>query len=503
MNGRRILRWALWALAFFVVAAPLALWAAYPAITRRLLAGPALRKAINVRPQEFFIDWKEAASPRLGHVTIRNLTLRGSDPYSQWTVTVERVELDVSLLALAFRTLRCRELSGSGLSFALRGKLPPGSTAADAALLPPIPGFSDPPLRSPGDRFYVDPKAWVVDMRHVAIDRVESLWIDGFRYTGKGRVEGAFYLRPLQQARIDTTTLSLEEGPVRIGNVEGVTLSGTVKAFSRPFDPLRSLGAEGLKVFSADLKLAARTERLDSLGALVPLPEGAGVESGAATLALEGSVRQGVAEGSLSLAVKDGAIHIPRYRIRGDAQVDVPLRRWNLLGGPFDLSGTKVGLTRVHATGGSEPLREWWGRVEIPSGRLGRTVSARVQLHCRDARPLLALLGVSLPPWTKGLVSLDDFSASAALTAAPSRLRVGDLEANGGDFHVLGQFANDGKLGRGAFLIESGVLVVGIEIAPPQKTKVRPFFAKQWYEKLPKSPVPSQDDRRPHVGSGK
>jgi hypothetical protein len=489
MSGRRVLRWALWALAIIAVASPIALWAAYPAVTRRLLTGPALRQAINIRPQEFFIDWKEAASPRIGHVTIHDLTLRGSDPYSQWTVTIERVDLEFSLLALAFRTLRCRELSGSGLSFALRGKLPPGSTAADAALLPPIPGFSDPPLRSPGDRFYVDPKAWVVDMRHVAIDRVESLWIDGFRYTGKGRVEGAFYLRPLQKARIDATTLSLEEGPARIGKVEDVALSGTVKLFSRPFDPLRSLGAEGLKVFSADVKLAARTERLESLGALVPLPEGVGVESGAATLAFEGGVRQGVADGSLSLAVKDGAIRIPKYRIRGDAQVDVPLRHWNLLGGSCDLSGTKVGLTRVHATGGAEPLREWWGRVEIPSGSLGRTVVARVQLHCRDARPLLALLGVSLPPWTKGLVNLEDFSASAALTASPATLRVGDLEANGGDFHVLGQFANDGKLGRGAFLIESGILVVGVEIAPPQKTKVRPFFAKQWYEDLPKSPA--------------
>lgn len=489
MNRRRVLLWTLGTLALVAIAAPLALWAAYPAITRRLLTGPALRKAINVRPQEFFIDWEEAASPRLGHVTIRNLTLRGSDPYVQWTVTVERVELDLSLPALAVRTLRCRELSGSGLSFALRGKLPPGSTAADAALLPPIPGFSDPPLRSPDDRFYVDPKAWVVDMRHVAIDRVGSLWIDGFRYTGKGRVEGAFYLRPLQQARIDATTLTLEEGPARVGNVEGLTLSATLKAFSRPFDPLRALGAEALKVFSADLKLEARTERLESLAALLPLPESLRFDGGAATVALESAVRQGVADGSLSVAVKDGAVRIPKYRIRGDAQVDVPLRGWNLFGGPYDLSGTKVGLTRVHATGGAQPLREWWGRAEIPNGRLGRTIFAKVNLRCRDARPLLALLGVSLPPWTKGLVKLDDFSASAAVTTAPATLRVSDLEAAGGNFHVLGQFANDGTLGRGAFLIESGILVLGVEVAPPQKTKVRPFFAKQWYEKVPKLPA--------------
>jgi hypothetical protein len=56
---------------------------------------------------------------------------------------------------------------------------------------------------------------------------------------------------------------------------------------------------------------------------------------------------------------------------------------------------------------------------------------------------------------------------------------------------------------RGAFLIESGILVVGVEIAPPQKTKVRPFFAKQWYEKLPKSPATpangSQNRRRREV----
>ena len=35
----------------------------------------------------------------------------------------------------------------------------------------------------------------------------------------------------------------------------------------------------------------------------------------------------------------------------------------------------------------------------------------------------------------------------------------------------------------GAFLIESGILSVGVEL-DGKKTKVRPLFAKQWYAKL-------------------
>jgi len=577
-------RKALWAALAAGTILTVAVMAALPIVVRRLLTGPTLRVLINARPRDFFIDWEEASSPRLGHVTIRNLTLRGSDPNVQWFARVERVELDYSLLALLRRSFQARNVSGSGLSFSLRSKLPPGSTVPDAALLPPIPGFSDPPLKSPDDHFFVEPNPWLVDLRTVAIDHFDDIWINQFRYQGPARLQGGLLLRPLQMVQIVAAAISLQGGRLRVGtNPVGLGLTGSIVVSSRRFEPLRVPLPELPPVLTADVKLDVRVESLSTLDALVSLPAGLRfdggsgtaairlaahegvldgdvavsfdegrlrlgdvpnalgvsgslsasvkphelrslsldalfsdltgdvkldlradrlqvlaklarlptgmrIEGGASTASIRAAAKGGVADGKVSLRVKSAAVRTKQYRLRGDASVDVPVRQWKLSGGSFDVSGARVALTDVFSTG-DDPARKWWGTVDVPSGRLGKTISAKVLLQCRDARPLLALFGVTLPAWTNGLVKLDDFSATADVAAAPGVLRVAGLEATGGTFHVLGQYAEDHDAASGAFLIESGILLLGVEVVPPKPAKVRLLLAKQWYEKQVRQPA--------------
>jgi hypothetical protein len=672
-------RGALWAVLILLTALVAGGYAALPLVARRLLTGPQLRVLINARPQDFFIDWEEASSPRIGHVVIRNLTLRGSDPNVQWFVRVEKIEFEYSLLALLRRTFQARDVRGSGVSFALRGKLPPGSTVADAALLPPISGFPDPPLKSPDDHFFVEPKPWVVDLRNVSIDRFDDIWVNQIRYRGAARVQGGLFLRPLQQVRIVAAAISFDGGQVRIGDSpDGLGLSGSITISSRAFEPLRvplpdlpgvitaelkldvradklqtlgqfvslpagasiaggaatiairgavregvvdgqvTLGIEGglarlgeapgtigfsgsvvassrpvqllreprgdlLDALTGDVKLDVRVDKLQMLGQFVSLPAGASIADGAATIAIRGAVREGVvdgqvtlgiegglarlghapgtigfsgsvaassrpvqllreprgdllealtgdvkldvrvdklqtlagvvslpagtkierggatatirvgakegvADGTLSVAIKNVALKLKEYRLHGDASVELPVRRWKLSARSYDVSGTRVRLTNIYSTG-DDPARNWWGTVDIPSGRVGKTISAKPILRCRDARPLLALLGVTLPDWTNGLVKLDNFSASANFTSGPETLRVTDLDANGGTFHILGQFTKNGSVGNGAFLIQSGILLLGVEVVPPKPAKVRLLFAKQWYEKQVRPPA--------------
>lgn len=481
MTRRRLLL-ALLVLALVLVA-PYAGLAGYRFAARKLLSGPGLRKLVNVRPQDFQLDYDEAVSLRPGRVTIRNLRLRGSDPNVQWFLRLENAEVDFSVLSLLRHTFQCGDVRGSGLAFALRGKLPPqDADEPSIAFLPPIAGFPDPPLKSPDDKFFVDPHAWSIDIRHVAIDRFEDIWVNGLRYRGKASVEGGFFLRPLNLARIDAAAIRLDGGTLQIGEArDGMTLSGAISAMSKPFAPLRSPMPGALREFTANVKLAFAAAKLETLQDVVALPEGLRLEGGTATVSLDAAVEGGIANGKLSLAVRNGRVRIPKYRLRGQASVDVPIRRWDLLQGPFDVSGTRVALTDVHSTGADE-ARAWWGKVEVPSGRVGATVFARVGMSCRDARPLLAVLGVDLPPWSKGLVKLDDFSATAVVAAAPATLRVKDLDAKGGGFQIEGSYAHDGGAASGAFLVEKGILILGIEIAPT-KTSVRPLFARQWYAK--------------------
>lgn len=577
-------RKALWAVLILLTAGIVGGYATLPLVVRRLLTGPQLRVLINARPQDFFIDWEEATSPRMGHVVIRNLTLRGSDPNVQWFARVEKLELEYSLLALLRRSFQARDVRGSGLSFALRSKLPAGSTVADAALLPPIPGFSDPPLKSPDDHFFVEPRPWVVDLRNVSIDHFDDIWVNQIRYRGAARVQGGLFLRPLQLVRIVAAAISLDGGQLRIGDSpDGLGLTGSIIVSSRAFEPLRvplpdlpgvitaelkldvradklqtlgdlftlpagvklvggaatvavrgasregvvdgqvSLSIDGgrarfgdasgnvgfggsvvvssqpvrllsepkgdlLAALAGDVKLDLRVDRLQSLDTLIKLPAGSKLEGGVATATVQVAAKEGVADGKLSLAVKKAVLRTKEYRIHGDASVELPVRKWKLSARSYDVSGARVALTDIYSTG-DDPARNWWGTIDVPSGRFGKTISAKPTLRCRDARPLLAMLGVKLPPWTNGLVKLDDFSATADFVSAPETMRVTDLDAKGGTFHILGQFAQDGTVANGAFLVQSGILLLGVEVVPPKPAKVRLLLAKQWYEKQVKPPA--------------
>jgi hypothetical protein len=489
-SSRRSRRW-IWAIVALVAVVPLFL-GIYAATTRWLLTGPKLRQIINEHPQSFTIDWDEARSPWPGRVEIRNLRLVGSDPNVQWTVHLENAEVRYSVLALIRRRFVCQRLVGSGLTFALRSKIEPEKVkTVDLSLLPEIPGFSDPPLKSPNDRFRTETHPWLVIVRSVALDRFDDIWVNDLRYQGLARVEGGFLLRPMHLARIGPALVRFDGGSLRIGKAsEPATLAGTLSVMTMPFEPPQNPLPEVLKQFTIELKAEIRAQHLHTIGEFIQFPEGVELEGKGPVINANATVREGVAEGRVTVAIRDGAARTRTYVLRGDLDADVPVKKWNVLVAPsLDISGTKLSLTNVRASG-PEESRDWWGRFEVPTGRIGTTASGRIEAHSRDARPLMALLGVELPAWTRGLLKLDDLDATASVSATPGTIRVQDLVAEGGNFKVRGQFAHDGKVARGAFLIESGILVIGVEVTPVG-TKVRPLFAKQWYEKLPREDRPA------------
>ncbi len=483
MRGRRR-RLVAWLLGL-VLLLPVAFYAAYFPLTRWLLSGPKLRAIINAHPQSFRIDWGEAVSTRPGHVRLRNLSLRGSDPNVQWAIDLEQAELDYSIVALLHRTFRCTRLVGSGLSFALRSKLEPGQVkTADVPLLPPIPGFSDPPLKEPGQEFRVESNPFHIDVRGVSIDRAESLWVNQLHYRGPARVSGGFYLWPTRLAQIEDAVLQWDGGALTVGrSPDRVALSGKLATSSRAFEPINAPMPRALREFRVQLDIDLATDALHAIEEYVRFPEGVRLEGNGPKATVSIASEEGVANGKVTLTVRGGAARTRTYRLTGDLDASVPIRRWDVTGPlSFDASGMRVALAHVHGSGAAD-AREWWGTFEAPQAKIGRAASGRIEAHCRDARPLLALLNVDLPAWTKGLVSLDDLSAGAAVTAAPGEIRVRELEATGGKFRVQGQYDHDGKTNDGAFLFEQGILIVGVEIGPTG-TKIRPLFAKQWYAKV-------------------
>ncbi|MGE5413304.1 MAG: hypothetical protein ACM3NW_03950 [Syntrophomonadaceae bacterium] len=469
-------------LLFLLVLAPLLSLALYAGAARWFLSGPGLRALINTNPESLTLDYDDATSLWPGRVTIRNLRIRGSDHNAQWIIRLAEARVDYSVPALARRTFRAERVRGSGLSFSVRNKLEAGEAKnADLSVLPPIPGFADPPLWSPeaqGPEAAGNP--WRIEVRGIEIDHFDEIWFDAYHYRGTARLDGAFFLRPGLLVSIGPARVSVESGAVQIGRAPvGVSISGSIEGAFEPFEPPKVHGSEVWQKTSGAVKLDARFDRLESLEHLFS-SGGARLEEGAGKATIHAGIERGIAKGEIRLAVHDGSVRLEKLALRGDADLRLLIPEWNLMSGPLEISGSHVAFSDVRASG-SDDSRHWWGRFDIRSGKIDSTTTMHIDGKTRDARPLLALLAADLPAWTRGLVDLDEFSATGIVSLGRSLTRVEHLDARGGSYHIQGHYLRDKSTRDGAFLIESGSLSVGLELQPAA-TKLRLLGAKNWYE---------------------
>jgi hypothetical protein len=473
--------------------------AGYVGAARWFLSGPTLRALINTDPDSLTLDYDEATSVWPGQVTIRNLRIRGSDHNVQWIIRLDLARVDYSVLALVQRTFRAERVRGSGLSFSVRNKLEAGETrSADLSALPPIPGFADPPLWSPeqqGPESAGNP--WRIEVRNIRIEHFDEIWFDAFHYRGVAHLDGAFFLRPGLEVWIGPARVSIESGDMRIGRAPvGVSVSGSIDGTFEPFEPPKVHGSEVWQKTSGAVTLDARFDRLASLEHLFPAA-GMRLDEGAGKATIRGDVERGIARGEIRLAIQAGSVRMEKLALRGDVDVRLRIPEWNLMTGGIEISGSRVAVSDILASG-SDDSRRWWGRFDIRSGKVGSTTTARIDAETRDARPLLALLAADLPAWTRDLLNLDTFSATGTVSLGPSLTRIRGLDARGGSFHILGHYNRDKTTRDGAFLIESGGLSVGLELQP-DATKLRLLDAKKWYQEQRNAhrddPTTSEDDQ--------
>ena len=97
-------------------------------------------------------------------------------------------------------------------------------------------------------------------------------------------------------------------------------------------------------------------------------------------------------------------------------------------------------------------------------------------------------------------MNLDDFTATATVSLGPSLTGVRGLDARGGSFHIQGHYLREKANRDGAFLIESGILSVGLEL-DRDATKIRLLGAKGWFEEQPDGGRIALDARTGPLGS--
>ena len=339
--------------------------------------------------------------------------------------------------ALLHRTFQVTKLRGSGLSFSLRNKIKPELVkTTDASVLPPVPGFSDPPLRLPDDKFPpVDPKALLIDVRSVAVEHFDDIWVDGYHFRGGASVDGSFVLKPAIHAQIGPAKLTFESGDVKIGKAtDGISVLGDITATFDTFAPLEYQDARVFEVITAQVKLEGAFQTSQALAPLFQA-YGTRLEGGTGKATIEAAIDHGITKGGLRAAVRNAVVQLDTYKLQGNADINVAIPKWNLVSGPIDVSGTSVAISDTREFRSTNPKR-WSGRFDIPSGKIDVTTTATVRARVQDARPLLAVLGAPLPGWTKPLVDLKDLSGGARATLGPSVVRIQGLDFEGGSFHL-------------------------------------------------------------------
>jgi hypothetical protein len=480
----RTLRRILIALAVLVLLSPAAFIVTYRIVAKKLLGGPALRAEINLKPEELFIDWDEAVSTWPGRVTVKNLSIRGSDPNVQWIVTLPEASLRYALGPLLRRTFVVTELRPKSVQFRIRQKLPPERVSdARVRALPPIPGFGDPPLRVEGQVLPPPPpNPFTIEVQDVATDAFDDIWFDGCRYRGPAKLRGRFRLKPGNRAQIGPASVVFDGGGVAVGETPAVKeLSGTLEATFAEWDVQELKDEKVWQVVTAKVELSGPTQGVDFLEGALQLGPHVRVSGGPGHFSLAGEIDHGNATGDVEITAKGSKYTRPGLAFEGTAQARLKVASWALDGGPLEIGGSSLKLADVRVPG-AEAKAGWWGEFDVRSGRLGKGLTGKVAVRCKDGRPLLAFLGEGLPKWTAGLIDTDGLTATADVVLSEPRTAIRGLEAKGGKFTIEGEYDRRGENARGAFLIETGILILGVEL-DNGKAILRPLLARQWFAK--------------------
>ena len=474
-----------WALVALVVSGIAA--AGYLAV-HTIVSTHLLRGWVNGKPEKLLLAYDGASSWVPGVIRIRGLTMRGSDPNVQWFFRMEKATISISLIDLLRKHFHATRVRAEGLVFRLREKQKKSETsAAHAALLPPIDGFSDPPLATaeaeppPVSRAEMR-KYWTVQIENLVADPAPDIWVEIYRFRGRARVSGGFTLRPHDRVRIGPAAVEFLSGNILLGP-EGTMLSsasGRGDCDIDAFDPEAVQGKEVWRKISGNIRIEGRLEDIRFLNHYLRHTPEPRLSGGGGKAHGDIRFRHGIASGGADFELARADFRYPNGTLRGGASGRLRVPRWDVEHDNMEISGSRVELSNVVTTGTAHDERDWWGRFDITSGRVHDGLSAQTAVSCRDARPLYTLFGAKLPGWAEGILRLEGVKGTARIRLAGQLLDLEDLEASGGKFHIAGRYRAKGDDRHGAFLVETGPLALGVAINGPSSS-LKLLGAKNWF----------------------
>lgn len=233
-----------------------------------------------------------------GRVHVRNVRFIFRDHNVQFSVDMTSAFLVLHLTELAQRTFHASHLRGEGVAYRMRQRIEPWSKNEPfVGTLPPIPEYPSPPVfeaRVP-ERPITDAEynLWTIHIDDVDAN-VSEVWVQTFRYLGKGRVRGAFQLKPARTLWVEPGKLELEPGLLTAGGYRVASgIHGQIDCIVHPFDVRPYQGFQPLQFISAHVRLDSPTldPQFYALFAGEPAPR---ISSASGSLHLDVETRRGV-----------------------------------------------------------------------------------------------------------------------------------------------------------------------------------------------------------------
>jgi hypothetical protein len=267
-------------------------------------------------------------------------------------------------------------------------------------------------------------------------------------------------------------------GPWEFG-ADRVELSGSAPRFDLVHPTL--LGIDGRFVVANAALPDAR-----SLQTLLPADGIVTIESGSALVSADAelSASKGTAKGVVTVELLHSGVRFHQVHLVGDFRAIARVRGIDAERGLVDLSGSTLQMRNVDVTGASTNASRWRGDVVTHDTTLyltPPTLDAALTLDAYDASPLLAVaLGKDLPMIFAQMTRMPHLHASARLTVLAHRLALRGVDARGGDLALRGSYVVRGDHRRGAFVVDKGILSVGLRLSDVAGVDLRFFALDDW-----------------------
>jgi hypothetical protein len=475
--------------AIALVAVVLLIAVAVLIVPNHLLRSDFIRSQLNESPDSGLLDYESASSRWPGTIHVKNFRFRDRDPKAEWSVELAEADLTYSLADLLRRRFHVTRVTGRGLVFHARNRLTRAEAERPRArLLPPIAGFPDPPLLSqPTPKPPPTGKEWTVRIENLSIDSVREVWIDDYRFTGNALLTGGFFLHPNQQAEIYPTELASETGVLRSGNqVLAEDLRAKFAARLPAWDPRQLSGSQVLRLVIGNAEATMGLPTAELVNRLIGEPAGTRLEKGSGRMTVKASVERGVASGVIEYSSRDLALSILDVEMRGRFEARMALSGVHLetLGGGR-LDNGRLNLTDAVLFDPDGTSHPWWGRIDFSRGAFRPKTEAlfttTATARSRDSRPLLRIVGLKIPKWARKLLDLESvLTARGSVRIGHGLVEIRRMTARTGKVRIDGDYRAKGSAKSGTFLIDSGLLSVGVGI-DGAKTELDVLGPRKWF----------------------